>query len=250
VTASSKRGSLAPGNLVSFQAIEDEIRLHVDTTLFVAAAGTEVCRGGPSPNIGVIYPAAMPEVVAVTGVHADGTLHPTTCWGPEVALAVVLDTVPAPGRYPGEVVEYGGSSDAAAVVSGIAALVWSRFPSMKPPDIKNRLFASANPYPAVDCSFWAWPGPVLEQGCHWGHGSPDAYAAVAGVPMPNVVGLLKEEAISTIQSAGLAWIQRSVGDCNNTGYVINQSPQAGTLVAPDRSVTITVAVPPATNRCP
>jgi hypothetical protein len=69
--------------------------------------------------------------------------------------------------------------------------------------------------------------------------------------MPNVIGLTATNAVSAIRSAGLVPIEVSSVDtsCNNIGYVINQSPQAGTPIATGNPVTITVAVKPP-NPCP
>ncbi len=74
---------------------------------------------------------------------------------------------------------------------------------------------------------------------------------MATVPVPNVVGLSAADAVSAIRSAGLVPIEVSFADttCNNIGYVINQSPQAGAPIAAGSPVTITVAVKPP-NPCP
>jgi hypothetical protein len=71
------------------------------------------------------------------------------------------------------------------------------------------------------------------------------------VPVPTVIGLTATNAVSAIRSAGLAPIEVSSVDttCNNIGYVINQSPQAGARIATGSPVTITVAVKPP-NPCP
>jgi subtilisin family serine protease len=129
------------------------------------------------------------------------------------------------------------TSDAAAVTSGIAALVWSRFPASTPEQVKDRLLLTAKPYSSAG---------------DWGHGSPDAYAAVtttAFIQVPNVVGLPATNARSAIRSAGLVPIEVSgVGTCENSGNVINQSPRAVDLALPGSSVTMTVAAKP--PNCP
>jgi PASTA domain len=69
--------------------------------------------------------------------------------------------------------------------------------------------------------------------------------------VPNVVGLPAANAVSAIRSAGLVPIEVSSIDttCNNIGYVIKQSPQAGARIAIGSPVSITVAVKPP-NPCP
>ena len=52
--------NLSVGFTLPYNAITDEINLHLNNTLFVAAAGTGVCRNGLAPNAGVVYPAATP----------------------------------------------------------------------------------------------------------------------------------------------------------------------------------------------
>jgi len=76
-------------------------------------------------------------------------------------------------------------------------------------------------------------------------------ATAVTVAVPNVVGLTATNAVSAIRSAGLVPIEVSSVDttCNNIGYVIGQSPQAGARIATGSPVTITVAVKPPTP-CP
>jgi len=64
------------------------------------------------------------------------------------------------------------------------------------------------------------------------------------VAVPDVVGMCDGEAFSTIEAAGLDWIDdylgEQCGDHDSTCYeVVGQSPAAGTMVAPDSDVTVT-----------
>jgi PASTA domain len=74
---------------------------------------------------------------------------------------------------------------------------------------------------------------------------------IAVAIVPSVVGLPAANAVSAIRSARLVPIEVSSVDttCNNIGYVIKQSPQAGTRITIGSPVTITVAVKPP-NPCP
>ena len=74
---------------------------------------------------------------------------------------------------------------------------------------------------------------------------------IALATVPNVVGLPAANAVSAIRSAGLVPTELSSVDttCNNIGYVIKQSPQAGARIAISSPVSITVAVKPP-NPCP
>ena len=133
--------------------------------LFFGAAGTSGCWDGILDS-NVVFPADMPEVVAVTGVtHPGGGVPCGIHHGSEVELTSYLD-VPSTGRYTGDVVGMGGSSNATAVAGGIAALVWSRNPWMTRDQVRGRLHQTAQYYPSRHS----------EQG----YGLMNAYRAVTG----------------------------------------------------------------------
>jgi subtilisin family serine protease len=115
--------------------------------LFFGAAGTSGCWDGILDS-NVIFPADMPEVVAVTGVTYPGGGVPCGIHhGSDVELTSYLD-VPSTGRYTADVVGMGGSSNATAVAGGIAALVWSRNPGMTRDQLRARLQQTAQYYPS------------------------------------------------------------------------------------------------------
>lgn len=129
--------------------VSDEIEYwHYGTqTLFVGAAGTSGCWDGILDS-NVVFPADMPEVVAVTGITYPGGGVPCGIHhGSEVELTAYLD-VPSTGQYTGDVVSMGGSSNATAVVGSIAALVWSYNPSMTRDQVRARLRLSGAYYPS------------------------------------------------------------------------------------------------------
>jgi subtilisin family serine protease len=133
--------------------------------LFFGAAGTSGCWDGILDS-NVIFPADMPEVVAVTGVtYPSGGVPCGIHRGSDVELTSYLD-VPSTGRYTADVVGMGGSSNATAVAGGIAALVWSRNPGMTRDQVRARLHQTAQYYPSRHS----------EQG----YGLMNAYRAVTG----------------------------------------------------------------------
>jgi serine protease len=134
--------------------------------LFLGAAGTTYCAEG------VIFPARLPEVVAVTGTDAAGRLHPTACGGREVEVAANIDGAVAPGRRAQDFITWGGSSAATAVASGTAALIWSKYPSMSRDQVRQRLV-------------WSGKGAV-QAGV--GSGIIDAYKAVGGLHSLTISG--------------------------------------------------------------
>jgi subtilisin family serine protease len=104
--------------------------------VLVAAAGNQ---GPGSPPQ---YPAAYPQVIAVTATDADDHLFDRAGRGPHIAVAApgVDVLVPVPD---GAVDFVTGTSVAAAHVSGIAALLIERQPSLGPEDIRRILGETA-----------------------------------------------------------------------------------------------------------
>jgi type VII secretion-associated serine protease mycosin len=91
-------------------------------------------------------PASIPGVIAVSGVDREARAWAGSSQGPEVALAAPAVRVPAPS--PRGVSSTGfsisdGTSNAAAIVSGAAALVRARYPDMDAANVINRLIATA-----------------------------------------------------------------------------------------------------------
>jgi len=120
--------------------------------LLIAAAGnkdghsiqakTTQVTGRTNP---VAYPGANPNVLAVSALDMDDKAAAFSQTGPEVALA-------APGK--GIFTDYwsekevgctysSGTSFAAPLAAGAAALLWGKYPGLKAQDIKNALISSA-----------------------------------------------------------------------------------------------------------
>ena len=129
--------------------VSDEIEYwhYSRQVLFFGAAGTSGCWDGILDS-NVIFPADMPEVVAVTGVtYPSGGVPCGIHRGSQVELTSYLD-VPSTGRYTADVVGMGGSSNATAVAGGVAALVWSYNPWMTRDQLRARLQQTAQYYPS------------------------------------------------------------------------------------------------------
>ncbi|ARP72903.1 serine protease [Streptomyces pluripotens] len=105
--------------------------------LVVASAGNDGTSGNP-----IQYPAALPGVVAVSGVDSKGGFWPHSEHGPDIALAA-----PAVGIYStndqGEYVKADGTSYAAAYVSATAALLWARRPELTAGQVVSLLINTA-----------------------------------------------------------------------------------------------------------
>ncbi len=124
-----------------YEPIRDAIaRAVAADVLVVAAAGNE---GNQNVTGGRMYPAAYDGVLAVGAVGDDGQPMDSSNYGPWVDLAAYGDdmVVVAP-EGEGYRVE-GGTSMAAAQVSGAAALVRDRFPDLSAEEVARRLTGSA-----------------------------------------------------------------------------------------------------------
>ncbi|UFZ06792.1 S8 family serine peptidase [Bradyrhizobium ontarionense] len=133
--------------------------------VMVAAAGN---AGATSPPL---YPAANPNVIAVSATDTRDQLLPASNRGNYIALAAPGADIflPAPdGKY--QVIS--GTSFSAAYVSGLAALVLERNPALKPETVRTVLTRTARDLgsPGRDDLF--------------GAGEADALAAVQAVVSP------------------------------------------------------------------
>jgi Subtilase family len=124
--------------------------------------------GNAGPTSPPLYPAANPNVIAVSATDAQDRLFPASNRGNHIALAApgVDIFLPAPDeKY--QVIS--GTSFSAAYVSGLAALVLERNPALKPEQVRVILTKTARDLgtPGRDDLF--------------GAGEADAYAAVSAV---------------------------------------------------------------------
>jgi hypothetical protein len=130
--------------------------------LLVAAAGN---AGAKSPPL---YPAANPNVIAVSGTDAQDKLFTASNRGNYIAIAAPGADIFLPA--PDEKYQItSGTSFSAAYVSGIAALVMERNPALKPNDVRAILTKTARDLGA--------PG----RDDLFGAGEADAFAAVTAV---------------------------------------------------------------------
>ena len=133
----------------------------------VAAAGN---AGPKSPPL---YPAADASVIAVSATDAQDKLFPASNRGSYIALSApgVDLFLPAPDdKY--QITS--GTSFSSAYVSGLAALVLARNPSLKPDEVRAVLMKTARDLGP--------PGPDDQ----FGAGEADAFAAVSAVAAASV----------------------------------------------------------------
>ncbi|SCF38517.1 type VII secretion-associated serine protease mycosin [Micromonospora viridifaciens] len=116
------------------------VRYALDKDVVLVAAAGNTAKG--LVNVGT--PANTPGVLAVTGVGRDGSFSSGSVRGPEAALAAPMEKIMAP--RPTADSGYGldtGTSDAAAIVSGVAALIRARYPKLDAANVVNRLIRTA-----------------------------------------------------------------------------------------------------------
>lgn len=146
--------SMSMGRVTGSSQIRDAVLYaYQKGKLIFCAAGTSF--GWTSGWAGVIFPASMQEVNAVTGVK-DNNFY-TSCDnchdGSETDFTIVMEksvngrkplSLAMRGDMPSTV---GGSSVATATAAGIAALVWGRYPGYTRDQILNKLITTSANYP-------------------------------------------------------------------------------------------------------
>ena len=168
--------------------------------LMVAAAGN---AGAKSPPL---YPAANPNVIAVSGTDAQEKLFTASNRGNHIAIAAPGADIFLPA--PDEKYQItSGTSFSAAYISGVAALLLERNPALKPGDVRAILIKTASDLGA--------PG----RDDLFGAGKADAFAAVTAVVAAPVVPLaaasdkpVGEKAPSSDPSSDNASVSRALND--------------------------------------
>lgn len=145
--------SMSMGRLTSASQISDAIRYAYGRgKLIFCAAGTSL--DWTAGWTGVIFPANMNEVNAVTGIKDNLVNRCSSCHdGSQVDFTVVMEkstgtafplSLAMSGNDPSTV---GGSSVATATTAGIAALAWGKYPNWSRDQILSRLVSSSSNYP-------------------------------------------------------------------------------------------------------
>lgn len=171
---------------VAEPSLRAAIRLAADRDAVVVASsgndGTDVSR----------YPASLPGVVSVGGVDRDGQRWRNGNNGPDVALLAPSVGIYTVSRAGYELAD--GTTYSAAYVSGIAALLRSRFPNETAGQVIRRLTGSATEVEG-------------ETGTGYGEVAPAAALAIAA-PGVRTNPLLHRSSASPVRSprTSLSWL--------------------------------------------
>lgn len=116
--------NVSSGNVVGSQQLTDAVKYALQKgSLVFAAVGNTAQTGNP-----MRFPAGTPGVVGVASVGRDGKRADYSQYGPQVDLAAPgVDMVQACGGKTG-LCKTTGTSDATAIASASAALIWSQHP--------------------------------------------------------------------------------------------------------------------------
>jgi len=153
----------------------------------VVVACTGNASASASSSSGVWYPAREPGVIAVAGMEKDGDV----LWSGSITGKETVVTAPATqlvGSRPGGYWRVQGTSFAAPMVSGTAALVRSRWPTMSAAEVVNRIIKTTKDR-----------GPAGRDS-QYGYGLIDPTAALTAEGVPAVL----RNPLDTTASPGIA----------------------------------------------
>lgn len=151
--------SMSIGDVFSNSKVADAVRYAYNRgKLIFAAAGTSTTF---TNWFGVIFPATMAETVAVTGVkEGTGYQRCDTCHsGSKVEFTVVMErsgsnTKPlTTALYSDTPSTVGGSSVATSTASGIAALVWAKYPGWSRAQVLQKMRETSDLYPSKNSEY-------------------------------------------------------------------------------------------------
>ncbi|MET0419352.1 MAG: S8 family serine peptidase [Actinoplanes sp.] len=184
--------SLGSANDVAGPDLVDAINYALSKDAVVVASAGNVEQGDRE----VGSPANIPGVIAVTGFDKRGGFFAGSVQGPETVVAGPMESIIAPAPKavsPNGYSVASGTSSAAAIISGVVALIRSKYPNLDAANVINRLIKTARDAgpPGRDPQF--------------GFGTVDLMAALTrSVPAVTANPLLEGAAVSPTRPGGAA----------------------------------------------
>lgn len=121
----------------------DTPALRADVDAAIAADIVVIAAAGNLPaDRTIAYPAAIPGVVAVTGVDKSGMHDPAATSGAEVTISAPSVEIESTYKHNSYAIS-SGTSDATAIVAGVAALIRAKYPKMSAAEVVHRMTATA-----------------------------------------------------------------------------------------------------------
>ena len=155
-----------------------------DVVLVAGSGNKEEAGGGP-------FPAAYPEVLSVGATDRKGKIAAFSVTGPEVDVVAPGVDIATTGIGDSGYSLASGTSEATAIVSGVAALVRAKYPDLPAAEVVHRITATATD-----------AGPKGRDDAY-GYGRIDVLAALtADVPPAPVVGSAPSSAAAAPLSPG------------------------------------------------
>ncbi|GAA2192531.1 hypothetical protein GCM10009848_49330 [Micromonospora lupini] len=134
--------SLATAQAVAPPELVDAVNYALSKDAVVVASAGNMEQGDRQ----VISPANIPGVVAVTGFDKQGRFFAGSVQGPEAVIASPMESIIGPvpkGVSPNGYTLASGTSSAAAIISGVVALIRSEYPKLDAANVVNRLIKTA-----------------------------------------------------------------------------------------------------------
>jgi type VII secretion-associated serine protease mycosin len=122
---------------------QDDLQLRQSVEQAQAVDVVLVAAAGNHPlDTKITYPAAYPGVIAAAAVDQQGNHADVSVAGPQVTLAAPGVDIVSP-RLNGKYSQNIGTSDATAIIAGVAALVRAKYPNLSAAEVVHRLTATA-----------------------------------------------------------------------------------------------------------
>lgn len=222
--------------------------------LVIIAAGNCGSDSPLNPRCGslneVSFPAAYTEALAVAATDVDDTRATFSTQGAYIDISApgrrIVSTVPTYATKVGSIgyAAFSGTSQATPFVAGVAALVWSREPSLSAAQVRARLTSTADDLgPAgIDIAFGA--GRVNALRAVGAAAVPSMYGVaygLAGVPRTVVAGAATPATVLLTNASTFTWTAAGAGAVR---LAYSWTDSAGTVLLTGPTTALAADVPP------